>query len=804
MVCDESPPPPASVPQDPELLSPNAASRRGGGAWRTGGRGGFRFGFAFLLVTSVHLVAAPPLADPTRPDVLILNSYAPDYQWSDDEQAGLLAVVRTRFHEFEPVIQYLDFKRFTEPGREAWLIEDVAHKCRVRPPALIITLDNAAFDFALKYRARLGADVPVVFGGVNRFTPDMIAGQTRITGVSEESDFGGTFELIRCLTPATRHILVISDQTESGLESRKVFETFAPHHADRYAYEFYDHWTDAELIERVATLPDGWVGLILEATRDAAGRSNYNNADFSKALASRARVPVFLTSRPPGNNDWSIYPWDGIGGGMVVAEVHGAKVGELALRVLSGEDINSIPVVRHSPQRLEVDYRQMRRFGFSLAQLPPGTQVINAPVSFYQVNRARLILAGVVLLLLCAIIVVLSVNILGRHRAERALRRAEEQLRSSQKLEAIGLLAGGVAHDFNNILQVIQGHTGFLKESLTGLAQPLEEVEIIQGAAERAAQLTRQLLAFSRKQPLNPQSFDPEALVADMVKMFRRVLGEHITLQVTPLPEPCTLVADKGQIEQVLLNLCVNARDAMPGGGRLLLELQTIRLDATDADGLRDLKPGPYLGLTVSDTGCGMPPEVLDRLFEPFFTTKGPGKGTGLGLSVAYGIVRQHGGSIRVYSEVGRGSVFKVLLPMTASAPPPAAEEPAVDFPPGEGTILLAEDDPQVRSLATRLLGENGFRVLAASDGQEAQALIEQHHATIRLAVLDVLMPNRNGRQVFDFLRARNPAIRVLFCSGYSAEMLPAGIAPEAGLALINKPYSRRELLRQVHRLLAS
>jgi len=773
-------------------------------ARRSRSTGGFGFGLALLLVVSAHLVAAPPLGDPTHPDVLILNSYAPNYQWSDDELAGLLAVVRTRFREFEPVIEYLDFKRFIEPEREVWLLEDVAHKCRVRPPRLIITLDNAAFDFALKYRVRLGADVPIIFGGVNRFTPDMIAGQTRITGVSEESDFAGTFELIRRLTPAAQHILVISNQTESGLESRKAFETFAPHYAGRYRFEFFDRWTNAELIERVATLPDGWVGLILDVTRDAEGNSNYNNADFTQSLSSRARVPVFLTSRPPGNNDWSIYPWDGIGGGLVVAEVHGAKVGELALRVLSGEDINSIPVVRHSPERMEVDYRQMRRFGFPLDRLPPGTQVINAPVNFYQVNRSRLVLAGVVLLLLCAIIVALSLNILWRHRAERALRRAEEQVRSSQKLEAIGLLAGGVAHDFNNILQVIQGHAAFLKESLAGLVQPREDVEIIQGAAERASQLTRQLLAFSRKQPLNPQPFDPEALVADMVKMFRRVLGEHIAVQVTPLAEPCTLVADRGQIEQVLLNLCVNARDAMPAGGRILIELRQTRLEATDDDALRDLTPGLHLVLTVSDTGCGMPPEVLGRLFEPFFTTKAPGKGTGLGLSVAYGIVRQHGGSIRVYSEVGKGSVFKVFLPMSVSTASPAADGPAVNFPQGAGTILLAEDDPQVRSLATRFLGENGFRVLVASDGQEAQALIEQHHAAIQLAVLDVLMPVQNGRQVFDFIRGHYPRIRVLFCSGYSAEMLPAEIAPDAGLALINKPYSRHQLLSQVHRLLAS
>jgi two-component system cell cycle sensor histidine kinase/response regulator CckA len=352
-----------------------------------------RWTVVLLLLCAPHLQAA----DSPPPDVLILNSYAPGYQWSDDELTSVLSVLRQTYREIEPVIEYLDFKRFTDPSREAGLIQDVADKCRTRPPRLIITLDNAAFNFALKYRARLGPDIPLVFGGLNRFTPDMIANQRKITGVSEESDYSGTFKLIQHLQPGARHILVISSQTESSIESRKVFETFVPRYSDRYTFEFFDRWTNAELIDRVASLPDTWVGLILDVTRDVTGHDNYNDAEFTKTLSNRARMPVFLTSRPPGGKDWSVYAWDGIGGGMIVAEVHGAKVGELATRVLAGEDADAIPVVRHSPQRLEVDFRQMKRFNFSLDLLPPGTQVINAPVTFYPINRSRIILAGAVM-----------------------------------------------------------------------------------------------------------------------------------------------------------------------------------------------------------------------------------------------------------------------------------------------------------------------------------------------------------------------------------------------------------------------
>ena len=757
---------------------------------------------AVLALCPVGLRSASTTADVGPAEVLIVNSYAPGYVWSEDQLAGILSVIRQVHSSFEPVIVYLDSRRFPAAEREKWLIEDTVYKCQTRPPRLIITVDDAAFNFVLRNRARIGPDIPVVFSGVNRFTPEMIAGQAKITGVSEESDYSGTFELISHLKPSASQVLVIGNETPSSREKREAFEVHAREHGDRYRFEYYEQWTDAELLERVSRLPDDWVGLIIDVTRDSTGKNNYNDAVFSQQLANRARVPLFLTSRPPGNVDWSKSAWDGIGGGMVVATVHGAKAGELALRVLAGEDAGAIPVVRYSPQVLEVDYRQMTKFGLSTKLLPAGTHVINQPITFYQINRSRIILALAVVLLLCAIIAVLSANILMRKRAEQALHRAEEQLRAAHKLEAIGLLAGGVAHDFNNILQVIRGHAGFLQESLVHSPSQLEDVEIVQKAAERASQLTRQLLAFSRKQPLNYVNIDPNALVADMVKMLGRVLGEHIELKAVPLAEPETIVADQGQIEQVLLNLCVNARDSMPAGGRILIQLSQTTVTATNFPDEQGLAPGRYLLIAVSDTGCGMSREVLGRIFDPFFTTKGPGKGTGMGLAVVYGIVRQHGGTIHAYSEVGKGSVFKVLLPMTGRVANPAVSHPTIDRSAKEGTILLAEDDPQVRDIAVKILSRNGFKVLAAADGEEAMTLIAQHHNRLNLAILDVIMPKCNGRQVFDYIQANHPGIPILFCSGYSAEMLPPESAPDSSRALLNKPYLPDQLLNEVHRLL--
>lgn len=736
------------------------------------------------------------------PNVLIINSYSPGYPWSDEILEGVLFRIQANNFGAGPIICYLDSRRFPDPLRENWLLNDIEYKCQFMPPDLIITIDNAAFDFVLRNRERLGADVPVVFGGVNRFLPEMIEGQKKLTGVAEQSDYSGTFKLIEHLCPKAKHILVLSNQGESGTESRRNFESFAPQHEDRYDFTYYDDWTNEQLFERVASLPNDWVGIILDVTTDAQGTVNYNNPTFSERLSSKTNVPIFLTSRPPGDVDWSIYSWDGIGGGMIIARDHGEAVGEIAQRVLDGENIDSIPVVRYSPQRLEVDYRQLKKFGMAEDLLPLNTHIINAPNRFFQIHRTRLILAGVIVLVLIVIIMVLSVNILQRRRAEEALLTAQEQLRSAQKMEAIGLLAGGIAHDFNNILQIISGHASLIRENVLHSPELLEDTKIIQGAAERAADLTRQLLAFSRKQMLQAKRFDPNAMVEEMAIMLRRVLGSHIDLQVQPYSmEPISILADKGQIEQVILNLCLNARDAMPNGGRINIILGTRTLTDADANST-ELKPGDYLELIVRDNGIGMSDDVIERLFEPFFTTKGLGQATGMGLAVAYGIIKQHGGTITAHSEKRKGSEFVILLPLDHEESKEKSVNDISNIPKGYGTILLAEDEPDVRRIGVQVLKRAGYDVLEAADGVEAKALIDQHHAEIGLAILDVIMPRCNGRQVYEYLASHYEDIPVLFSSGYTADTLPLEITPEAGTALINKPYSPQELLSLVYRML--
>ena len=391
-------------------------------------------------------------------------------------------------------------------------------------------------------------------------------------------------------------------------------------------------------------------------------------------------------------------------------------------------------------------------------------------------------------------------EIQDRERAEAALRQSEEQLRQSQKLEAIGRLAGGVAHDFNNLLTVILSYCALLRPNVP--AGPMRHgLEEIHAAGERAASLTRQLLAFSRQQVLEPQALDLNDVLMAAVSMLERLLGEDVELRLSLAPSVDTIRADRGQLEQVILNLVVNARDAMPQGGRLTLETANVVLEET-AEHHFDVTPGSYVMLAVSDTGHGMDEATQARVFEPFFTTKERGKGTGLGLSTVFGIVKQSGGNLYVYSEPGVGSTFKVYFPC---AHPGAVASPVSTHSGGargNETILLVEDEENVREVANRILQQAGFHVLQASSPAEAILLCEQNPERIDLVLTDVIMPRMNGRQLAERLRTLRPGIRVLFMSGYTDDVILQNGVLELGTHFIQKPITPDSLTRKVRDVL--
>jgi PAS domain S-box-containing protein len=392
-----------------------------------------------------------------------------------------------------------------------------------------------------------------------------------------------------------------------------------------------------------------------------------------------------------------------------------------------------------------------------------------------------------------------------RHQADEALRKSEEQFRQAQKMEAVGRLASGIAHDFNNLLTVITASAQLLLETQPEDHPDQPLLAEVVAAAERAAALTRQLLAFSRKQVLKAEVIDLNGLITDMDKMLRRVIGEDIVLSTVRDENACLVKADRSQVEQVLLNLAVNGRDAMPDGGHLTIETSHVHLEETYTRLYPEVRPGQYVLLAVTDTGTGMDEAVKARVFEPFFTTKAVGKGTGLGLAMVYGTVKQSGGHIAVYSEKGKGSTFKIYLPCTeAETTVLPTGGSAAGIPDGTGTVLLVEDEDKVRAITSRILQSKGYTVLEARHGGEALDLFDQTAEDINLVVTDVIMPQMNGPELVQRLLQQRPSLKVLFLSGYTDSAVFRHGLLDPGKAFLQKPFTPGALTRKVHEVMCA
>ncbi len=395
-------------------------------------------------------------------------------------------------------------------------------------------------------------------------------------------------------------------------------------------------------------------------------------------------------------------------------------------------------------------------------------------------------------------------DITEKKRKEEEQARLEAQLRQSQKIEAVGRLAGGVAHDFNNMLSVILGHAEMAQQKESPSPSLQEHLEQIQKAAERSADIVRQLLAFARKQTVAPKILDLNETLASMLKMLGRLIGEVVNLTWIPGKDLWPVKIDPSQVDQILANLCINARDAIDGGGKISIEVGNQSCDASFCGGHPGLYPGDYVLLTVSDDGGGMDQETLTKIFEPFFTTKGIGQGTGLGLSTVYGIVKQNGGFIDAESKPGQGTRFKIFLPRYLGKAELSAAEVTTTVERGKETVLLVEDEPAILDVATQMLEMQGYRVLAAATPGEAIRLAEENAGEIHLLMTDVVMPEMNGRELAKKLLSLYPDLKRLFMSGYTADVIAHHGVLDEGVYFIQKPFTLKSLSSKVREVLDS
>ena len=734
-----------------------------------------------LVALSSETVAATATATATAADlpprVLILMSYHRGQPWEDGIAAGLLEALGGRA---EPVFIHFDHKRFpqadTSGVRLAAAIDAVARAS----PRLVIAVDDHAWSELLAHRTQLAPGLPLVFCGLNHWDP--ASRPPDATGVVESFDPAGTLALAFAAHPRARRLVLLNDATDTGAGNRRTFEAVMPAAAQGREVSHIGLGTWAETEAALAGLdPLRDVVLMLTWNLDASGATQ-GHEDSVRRARRVCRAPIYGV--------WDFQFGFGIvGGSLFDSRVHGREAGELALRILDGTPASNLAVRDQPRTRLVVDASELARFAVTPAALPAGVEVVGAEPSFWREFGAVVALILAVIVAQGATIAGLVIVLRRQRRAEAARREAEARLRQGSRMDAVGQLAAGVAHDFNNVLTAILGHADLLGLRLEADSPLRSHVDTIAGAAQRAAGTVRNLLSFARGRSSQSHSCDVNRLVLDVVALLQHALDRRVQIDCRPGADAGTARIGADELQQVLINLALNARDAMPDGGRLEITSERVEL-ASDA-GRLGVTPGAYVLVTVRDSGQGIAPEHLERIFDPFFTTKPLGKGTGLGLAVVHGAVHAAQGAMRVESQVGQGTAFRLWLPATSGT---SSTSIPVSGSIAGLTVLLVDDEAVVLEVVGALMRACGATVHEFTEPAAASAWFAGHADEVSLALLDGNMPGLTGWQLAVRLREARPDLRVVALTGAAtAEALAAWRAAGVGRVL-QKPVNRAQL----------
>jgi signal transduction histidine kinase/CheY-like chemotaxis protein len=759
-------------------MSPQSINRKSRRGRRRTCSQAFRRIVVAVILLGVGGLCEPRTAHADAPRVLVLNSYHPQYTWTEELVQG----VREEL-SYLPVehlfIEFLDARRMVDDDVYlSLLVAAYAHKYRRFPPDVIISSDDSALEFLLAHRATLFPTVPIVFCGINSRTVAELEPVPNTTGILEGLEVAGNLALIERLHPEATRVVLLADRTSLGQGMVRMARQAIPRfEREGLRIEVWDDFTLAELHERVAGVDLGTVFLLLAIHEDRAGHY-FSFDEHLRPLTDVSRATIYAM--------FGMLLGQGVtGGAMNDPHEHGRAAAVMARRVLDGTPADAIPIVPSAEYRPRFDYARLQRFDIPEDRLPEGSIVIGRPTSFYE-DHPRLVWTVSMVIVGLGLAVLWLASVVRRmQRAERELANKQEELRRAQQLEILGRLAGGVAHDFNNLVTAISGFAELASRRIPPNDEVLhEDLDEIQRAAERAAELTRQLLSFARRQPIQTRIVDVNTLLVNLHKLLRRLVSEAVELVVLPTKEPACVRLDPGQLEQVLSNLVVNARDAMPSGGKLTLGVETTETEVL---------------LEVSDTGVGMSEAVKARIFEPFFTTKDVGHGTGLGLATSIAIVERAQGTIAVDSSLGRGTTFTIRLPRVFESPAELAEPPC--RPPvrrGGGLVLLVEDDPQVRRVARNALAESGYEVLEADNGVVALELARRHDSRLRCVLTDIVMPILGGGELVRRLRSEHPDLPIVVMSGYVDDPSLGSELARLDVRFISKPFLPNELVTVV------